>query len=237
MEIIVFLLTALILLIVIVLVIGFGAYFKVKNSVKKFAPELSNVKNLKELAKRQETELRETPKSVSGMEAIERPRIERDFKDMSLDELKNRNADEVFAYFKALETGDDSYFAKNESVNDQISKLSKETSKNKEQYKSLKIHRQSVSRYEKTNDVPRITFQMAVEYIRKDGFKYQTRITTQWIYLPEAANFSGKGNISFNCKNCGAPISNIQNKECEYCHSGVEIDYTKAWELSSIEED
>ncbi len=231
------------LLILILIVLGFiiAAYILytiIKNKVKQVMPDL-DVNNLSELAKTNKIEMEESPKSINGMESVLRPRLENDFPDMSLEELKSKNIDEVFAYFNAIENLDSKHFENSSNINDELKKAIAENRIYKKKFSNIKIHKQAMSDYRVLNNISTIVFQLAIEYMLTDKDisipqKTQTRIETQWIFLPSEDNFDTDNLKSFNCPNCGAPISDLSNRICTYCSSATEIDFTKTWRLNSI---
>ncbi len=197
--------------------------------------------NLVKLADIRDTEMEETPKSISGMESIERPRIQEDFPQMSIDELKSKNKDEIFAFYNALETEDLSRYENNKQINDKMQKLAKEYKRNNVSINKIKIHKHAISKYTNAQSGATIYFQAAVEYVKKDknepqGKKTQLRVNTAWVYLPENSNYNKENTFTANCPNCGAPVKSAKNTKCRYCGSNVEINFTKAWVLSNIEE-
>ncbi len=208
-------------------------------SVKRTFKRLFGTSNILQLADMRETEMEETPKSISGMESIVRPQISEDFPTMSVDELKSRNADEIFAYYNALESGDISRYKNIKQVDDMLHKTAKEYEKQDTHISGVKIHKHAISRYNKNDENATINFQAAVEYIKKskvekDGKKTQVRVKTSWVYLPLESNFNAQGSFAANCPNCGAPMKSLGEKVCHYCHSNIEVDFGRAWVLSSI---
>ncbi len=231
-----------IVLILIVIIGVFVAYSSVKRTFKR----LFGTSNILELADIRETEMEETPKSISGMESIVRPRIADDFPSMSVDELKSRNRDEIFAFFTALESGDISRYSENSQVNDAMHKKAKEYKMKGTSISGVKIHKHAISNYLKNNSGATIYFEAAVEYIKKEGKnsrasavsgkKTQVRVKTSWVYLPTENSFNEQGSFAANCPNCGAPMKSLGDKVCNYCHSKIELDFRKMWVLSEIKE-
>ncbi len=236
-----FLGTTLLVLILIVLgflIAGFIIYNMIKKRVKDVMPDF-NVDNLSTLAQTNKNEIENSPKSINGMEPVLRPRIEKDFPDMSLEDLKSQNKDEIFAYFSAIENLDISHFKNYPNVNNQVQKEISENEIYKKKFSNLIMHKQAVSDYRILNNVQTIVFQMAIEYKLTDKnntspTKTQNRIETQWIFLPNEDNFDIDNSKAFNCPNCGAAVSDLTNRVCTYCSSAVEINFSKSWKLNSI---
>ncbi len=224
------------LIIIIVVIVN-----KVRSAAKSLSPDLMSLNGIKDFAKRNELELENTPKSINGMESLLTPRIEKDFKGLSIRDLKARNEDEVFAYYRAIETGDMSKFEDNEAINSKITQVIKDNDYLLTAFSGIKVHKHAISNYEKVNGVHTIFFQMAIEYIKKDrhnpsGKKTQIRVETMWVYLPDEKNFTTMNTVgALNCPNCGAPI-NKNIKVCEYCSASVETDFSRVWALKNIQE-
>ncbi len=216
---------------------GFIIYNKAKASLTR----IFGTTSISEFADIRDMEIEQTPKSISGMESLERPKIENDFPDMSIDELKSRDIDEIYAYYHALETGDFSRYKDNELFNDMMNSAINEAKKKNFSLTGIKIHRQSISRYAKTADTASIKLQTAFEGTKKDnrntaGKRTQLKVETEWVYLLSDSNFGRSLTATLNCPNCNAPISNIGDNVCEHCGSDIKIDYSRSWQLSYIVE-
>ncbi len=222
---------------IVLFILGFIVYRKAKLAFRR----IFGTTSITEFANIRDIEIEQTPKSISGMESLERPKIETDFPDMSVDELKSRDIDEIYAYYHALETGDFSRYKNNELFNDRMKTAILEAKKNKYSLSDIKIHRQSISRYSKTADTASIKLQTAFEGNKKDtnsptGARTQLKVETQWVFLLTESNFGQNLTATLNCPNCSAPLSNIDEKICEHCGSEIKIDYSRSWQLSYIVE-
>ncbi len=220
------------------LIAAYIIYLIIKAKIKTAMPSF-DIDNISELANTNKNEMENTPKSINGMESVLRPRVEDDFPDMSLEELKAKNKDEVFAYFSAIENLNITHFEKYPNVNDIIRKKISENKVYKKKFSNLKVHKQAMSDYRVLNNVNTISFQMAIEYMLSsedtpEAVKTQSRVETQWIWLPDEQNFNSENAKAFNCPNCGAPVSDLNNRVCIYCQTSVEVDFTKSWRLNSI---
>ncbi len=223
--------------ILVLIIFCYVIYINLKNTFRR----LFGTNSIAELADIRDFEMEETPKSISGMESIERPKIVEDFPKMSIDELKSRDIDEIFAYYHALENGDFSRYDDNELFNDRMKSAIIAAQKNRYSLSNINIHRQSISRYTKTANTATINIQTSLEGFKKDiampdGKKTQLRVQTEWIYLLDPENFNGGLTTTLNCPNCGAPVSGIGNDYCEHCGSEITINYSRSWQLSYINE-
>ncbi len=223
-------------IILIVLALGLIVYSKVKNTYNSF---FGNVP-VNELLDMREQEMENTQKSIAGMESLERPKIQSDFPDMSIDELKSRDTDEIYAYYHALSTGDFERYRDMHLFNDQMRSTITSAQQTGYSLSAIKVHRQSISSYKKTENSATINIQTSLEGMKKtkilDDKKTQLRVETQWVYVINSDNFNNSLTATLNCPNCGAPVADLAGKFCEHCGSDVTIDYSRSWQLSSIKE-
>lgn len=223
--------------VIIVCVIIIIIVFKLNKMKKQLNSYGLNNNMIRNIAKQTNEEIRNQPKSINGIEPLVKPRLRNDFPDLSIENLKKKNLDEVYAYYNAIEEKDHSHYLNNKELDDKILRIIKDSDNVK--YSKFKIHSHSISKYEKINSITNINFQIALEYnkdINGRIEKVQDRIETVWIYLPEANLFSNKNLVAFNCENCGAPISKTKDLVCSYCQSKIELDFTKTFYLKDIEQ-
>lgn len=177
--------------------------------------------------KKQEIEYENTPKSLSGMDAVLIPKINKDFPSINIDELKKTAENAIILYFESLKDRKLKEIPNaSDKLNNMISSLIVD---NKHIYKYVKIHRTVINSYDNKNGVCIITFQTSLEY-SKDSTKVQDRLNTDLIYIYD----DKKGNVSLNCPNCGAPITKIGIKVCEYCNTGIVEMLSKTWRINDI---
>ena len=234
------LLAILIVLLVIILVIAIFVV-TLKNKVKNFLNKYFNTNDLKKAIEVSEIEYQNTPKSLSGMEAIALPLIEKDFPNLNINELKGMVDASIINYFEMLESKEYKDINNaSESVKEYIkSQINDLKSDDSIKYVSLKIHKTIIHKYEKKNGLAVISFQTALEYLYKKNNdslkKIQDRFYTEYIYIIDSKKADSKIKaIGLNCPNCGAPINSLGNKICSYCGSGV-VDLVKyTWLLNQI---
>lgn len=245
----------------VIAVVGLGIY-RVKRKVEDISGELFGTKDIAaglKLANEAASELRyETPKSVAAMTSIVMPNILKDFPDFNYDEWSAKSQNILKAYIEAINSNDDTML--NETTlnadSDLRNKLKNrlrelESNNEREKNEQFRIHRTEISNYTKHNGRCIITFQSSVQskhYIEDvntgdiiDGQRenwYQTRYEVSLIYIQDRTGIEGTGILSkaLNCPNCGAVISNLGNKVCEYCGTGI-VEYgIQAWFFGDIRE-
>ncbi len=229
---------------IIALAFGVAAVVTFRNVSRKFKSTLTSLfgsSDLSKVANLREIEMQETPKSISGIESLVRGKIEEDFPSLSIAELKSRNEDEVYEYFSAIQTGDLSRFEENEAINAQLKNISAECTKAQIKFNKIKIHKHAISEYRYKEKLASIKFQLSLEYIKSSaddlsGTKTQSRVQTEWVFMLDSENFGAEIAATINCPNCGATISDLSHRVCEYCMSNIEVDHSRTWQLNSINE-
>ena len=112
------------------------------------------------------------------------------------------------------------------------------------------MHRTEINNYRKAEGRCIITFQSSVEYhyyVENEEGKllsgsrdvlYQTRYDVDLIYIQDRSKVENELDhaLGINCPNCGAPISSLGAKVCEYCGTPVIEINIHAWAFSAITE-
>ena len=218
-------------------------FFIVKTKLSNLSQELWGTKSFIKGIKEQEIKTISEPKDIMGMEKFDLPKLNKDFKELNINELKRDAEKKIVNCLNAIETNDKS------NLKEEILKVfvdSKlEDLKGKEvSYDSIKIHKTILNRYEKNDAIATIKIQSSLEYIYSDGKKspkkVQTRFELEYIYVIDADKLGMKDIVGLNCPNCGAPIKSLGYDMCDYCNTHV-INYMKdvtkkAWILNNIRE-
>lgn len=242
----------LLIILLIVLLVVFGICY-LKKKAGEFSRALFGTSDIKKAADRLQKEYSSTPKSVSAMTSLLLPKIVSDFPDFQYDEMKERAENILLQYVRAITahsagklTGGNTELR--QQLESYIQMLSAE--EKREHFEQVRLHRTEISQYRKTDGRCIITFQTAFEcyhYVTDnsgrvtDGskeHKYQTRYNMDLIYIQDRNLAEHKLDHAWgvNCPNCGAPISGLGAKHCEYCGSPVIEVNIHAWSFSNIEE-
>ncbi|MBQ8596162.1 MAG: zinc ribbon domain-containing protein [Lachnospiraceae bacterium] len=229
------------------------AVFRVKRKVQSFSREVFGTEDIVEGFKQVEQEYAATPKSVSAMTSLYLPKIKRDFPEFQYDEMKVRAENALTSYLLAIDgmnvglLKEDGQELK-DKLEMRISML--KGSGKREHFKNIKLHRTEISDYRKRNGRCIVTFQSSVQYYytmeTEDGrllegrrdFLKQSRYNTDVIYIQDRSLVEEERDFSLgiNCPNCGAPISGLGSKVCEYCGTPVIELNIYAWTFSNIAE-
>ena len=173
---------------------------------KQTMNNLFGTDDLQQLIQTREAEVANTPKSVSGMTAVYAPAIQEDFPELNLAELKGMAEKHLKEY------------------------LSK-----KKNYSGIRIHRTEIKDYIKHSGTCVVVFQSGVQYLTGTK-KVQARYNTHLMYVQDADEYGHASGYSTSCPHCGAAISDLGRKFCDYCGSEVVPINIHVWELHDIKE-
>lgn len=227
-----------IILILIVLFIVIGLIIGIKNKISHISKQIYGTSNILEGFKKQEEYLAETPKSVSSLNEVILPKIEKDFPNFNFNEMISIAEACLRTYFESLDTNKLKETSNTTpKFNEKVISTIEENLKNNIKYESFKIHRTVIKSYQNKKGICTITFQSAIEYyLIKDGSRkrIQDRYNTDMIYIYDDTDIKEGYGISLNCLNCGAPIKKLGIKSCPYCGTGVVDLISKTWKVNDI---
>lgn len=245
-----------IIILVLILVIIIAAFLGVRyiqRKVRKFSQMAFGTDDIFEGAEQMKKEYSTTPKSVSAMTSLLLPKISADFPSFEYNEMKERAENVLTSYLRAVtEKKMGLLHDVNEELERQLENHINMLSANglREHFDMVKIHRTEITSYKKSAGQCIITFQTSLEcyhYITEGSskitegskeYKYQTRFNTDLIYIqnPDLIRDEAEDAWGINCPNCGAPITSLGHKKCEYCGTPVIEINRRAWSFSNIEE-
>lgn len=189
--------------------------------------------------------LSSTPKSLSSMNSIYLPQIQKDFPEFSWVEFKPIIESTILSMLKAIDERNALLVKENDFIYKAILyELEKTKIPN---YKDIRIHDTVIKSYYKKEGTCYIITETSVEYfsfIRDnekiiqgyDNRKKQTIYESELIYIQDANKVKNRISLGVTCPNCGAPIKMLGVKFCEYCGSAVETVNSNVWHISSIKE-
>lgn len=242
----------LILILAIIIAIYCGVRY-LQRKTREVSSALFGTSDITQAAKQMKQEYSTTPKSVSAMTSLLLPKIVSDFPDFQYDEMKERAENVLTQYLRAVTEKNtailtDGNTELKQQLDNHIQMLSVKDLR--EHFDQIKIHRTEINQYRKTAGRCIITFQSALEcyhYITdnsstiKEGskeYKYQTKYNTDLIYIQDRNLVENEldNALGVNCPNCGAPLSSLGAKFCEYCGTPVIEINIHAWSFSNVEE-
>lgn len=99
----------------------------------------------------------------------------------------------------------------------------------------VRFHQTVLRDYRKEKGTCFVVLQSSVEFFQEEK-KIQSRFNVTMAYVQDAEKVGFESAYSINCPNCGAAVSALGNKVCEYCGSIVKEVNMRVWELEKIEE-
>lgn len=244
----------LILVLAIIISIWCGIIY-IRNKVQETSRTLFGTSDITQAAKQMKREYSATPKSVSAMTSLLLPKIVSDFPDFEYNEMKDRTENVLISYLRAVDGCNPSLLQDgNTELRNQLENhIQMLTAQNvREHFDQIRIHRTEISSYRKSEGRCIITFQSALEcyhYITdtadsssiQEGsreYKYQTKYNIDLIYIQDRNLVENEldNALGVNCPNCGAPLSSLGAKFCEYCGTPVIEINIHAWSFSNVEE-
>ena len=237
------------LIILVLLIIIIVLFLIIKKKVGDFLEEYFGTRSLKGAIEKSKITDSETPKTVYSMENVYLEQIRKDFPELNINELKSSAEMNIRNVLHAIETKDMNVLKnKNDRIYSYAQSKIEDLKDNKFMCDNISFHKTVLSRYEKKNEVATMEFQTSLEYYTKENDKVrrkkQTRFKTQFIHVIDAKMY-GENKIKvlgLNCHNCGAPIKDIDKRNCDYCkskliipQSGVEF-VKRIWFLNNLKE-
>lgn len=244
----------LILVLAVIIAIYCGVTY-IRNKTREMSRALFGTSDITKAAEQMKREYATTPKSVSAMTSLLLPKIVSDFPDFQYDEMKDRAENMLTSYLRAVDGRNPSLLQNgNTELKNQLENHIQMHSVRdvQEHFDQIRIHRTEISQYRKTEGRCIITFQSALEcyhYITSttdssavlEGskkYKYQTKYNIDLIYIQDRNLVENEldNAMGVNCPNCGAPLSSLGAKVCDYCGTPVIEINIHAWSFSNIDE-
>jgi hypothetical protein len=231
-------------LLVVLLLLG-GIVFCIifiTRTVRGFLQTYFHADNLKDAIENSKIEDENTHKSISSMESIYLDKIDKDFPDMNLNELKSKAEANIINVLDTIEAKNmDKLKNKNEKVVEFTQNKIDDLKDEKVTIDDIKIHKTLLSKYEVSGAIATIEISSSLEYFYKKGkdvgHKVQTRFKTEFIYIIDVSKLHNnvKG-LGLNCPNCGAPVKSLGHKHCDYCNTGIVEIVNRVWIINNIKE-
>ncbi len=241
------------ILVLAIFIIGFIIIKKIEKKVRSFSRLAWGTESVSKGIEKMQREYAGTPKSVSAMTSLCLPKIIADFPEFQYDEMKKRAENVLLHFLMGIDTENSALLKDgNEELKVKLQSeiaMGKAADK-KEHYKSIDLHRTEISAYQKRNGRCIITFQSSVQYYYYvtdrsgnilDGNKNmltQSKYDIDLIYIQdrEVVEDIRDFALGINCPNCGAPISGLGAKVCEYCSTPIVELNIHAWTFSDVRE-
>lgn len=232
--------------------IGFVTH-KIRSFSRTVFGTSSLIEGIKGVQENQE-QMRDTPRSLHGMTQIYLPMIKKDFPEFDYALYKSKANSLLRSYFSAISAKKVSALSEecSSTLKNNVQAIIEDfNSRNTTQhFDEINLHQTEIARYIKDGKTVTILFEIAVGYYSyatddtsgsvvfgsKDA-KLQTVYEVGLVYVQDADKINTKGDaLGINCPNCGAPITNLGNKFCAFCGTGVQEVNIRAWRFSSVTE-
>ncbi len=188
-----------------------------------------------------------TPKSISNMSAVYKPKLMRDFPQMTYEQFETLAKNAFLSALTAIESEDVQRLENTtRGFTQHIENIIADNRSRgiTEHFDDIKIHRVSIADYKSTADSARAVFEISFQCLHflsessekdKDTLS-QLAASVTLVYSRETFEDSDNAVFAHNCPNCGAPIYGVgKDTVCKYCGSGfTEKDVTKVWLADSF---
>jgi hypothetical protein len=184
-------------------------------------------------------DIAQTPKSLSGGDAIYLRKVKADHPEFNIDlaksEVENCISD-IFVW-AARPRSEQEFKAKyNQKIHSDSEIIVRKHGKL--EITDMKIHRTAMCGYISNSENSTIRFQTALQYDYKDKSRttqrQQVKIETAYSY--KMASGGDQDNLALRCSYCGAPLKKIGKSVCEFCGNKVVLDQDKVWEVTDVTE-
>ncbi len=223
----------------------------IRRRLRGLARAAFGVSSLRQGLAQQADRLAYAPKSISGMTEIYLPQIVRDFPQFDWPQFRQQAENTLRAALLAISAGDEGMLADADAALREQVHLRLEDLRQRglrEIYEDICIHRTEITRYRKERGICTVTLQSAVGHrqytLRGDAVvagekdrPRQTKYNLELAYVQDAQKAGVSGaSVGLVCPHCGAPVTQLGQKVCEYCGMGqVELNL-RAWALHRLEE-
>lgn len=230
-------------------VFGIWGFCRLRRVIKN---ALYSARVLKKALERQADLLEETPKSVSGMTKVFLPQIQRDFPEFNWKEFQQKTENMVKSALRAIDARDEALLEDaSQELHRQITlRIAELKGEGKREYfRDITIHRTEIAHYQKEGGTCVILVQSAVgclHYVENEAGevvsgsrerKVQTKYNTELVYVQDVSKLAdGATAVGVTCPNCGAPVTRLGSKFCEYCGAGLREVSVRVWSLNKIQE-
>lgn len=231
-------------------IIALIIYGNIKSAFQKLGFKVNNLSDVADEMNRIKQEDSTRVRNVSGMTKLLLPTIRNDFPEFNENELYSMTETSLRKVFNSIEEKNSEYVKDMPLVRNSIANIisDHEAASISVYYDDIKFHKFAIYKYERKDGVATITVSTSIEYYYKKeqngkiiegdkNLKKQTRYKCDFIYIYDEKKVSSSAKVlAINCPNCGAAISTLGHKFCEYCGTGIKEVNLKSWEFSSYEE-
>lgn len=189
------------------------------------------------------------PKSIVDMSAVYKPRLLRDIPDTSYEYVEQLVKTSFLDALDAVSKKDITAFEAREGgikmqVQNEIDELVRNG--NTAHYDNVKVHKMGISNYKGDQNEATVDFEISMQskyYVENEKGKVvngdkekltQSVYRVRAIYLQKGNDENNSMFYSYNCPNCGAPVSGSGDTfKCTYCGSGLDVvETSRIWQVA-----
>jgi len=227
-----------------------GSGFYIKSRLRRLSQSIFGTNSLIDGYKNQKRQLSNTPKSVSSMTKIYLPLIQKDFPDFNFDEFKQKAENMLVSALLAI--SESNFDLVKNASDDLIEQIQLIIQQNMAQgktefYGDIVVFQTQITNYKKQMGTCVITLQSAVghiHYIKEDNrliegtteYPEQAKYNIDLIYIQDVSKLDSENStaLGVNCPNCGATISNLGHKFCEFCNTAIKEININVWAINKF---
>lgn len=178
------------------------------------------------------------PRTISVMTSIHKPKFQRDFPDMSYDQIEAMAKNALTGYLSAIENQDvNMLYEPSLNLTQQFyDRLTDNASRGVEHFDNIKIHRMALANYINSDGIVDAVFEISFEcyhfFEEKEKLNAPNQLACSVTLNHGKAHADGSVIEGHNCPNCGGPTRT--RDVCEYCGSTLSIIDLKVWLADSI---
>lgn len=192
---------------------------------------LDRLRDLAQMIEAGAQEAEVTPKSLSSMERLLLPGIRADFPEYDAQLMERRARQDALSFYQCLQRHM-LLFEEDRGVRSFLEEMEEEIARRAGQVQSPYVHKAALSAYRNGGAQCFVTYQAACQYQEAQGRTLQTKL--ELTYIAAAQADMEQGISVYQCPNCGAPVSSIGGKQCEYCGTVLHPAAPLSWLLFSI---
>ena len=188
-----------------------------------------------------------TPKAISNLSAVYKPKLMRDFPNMTYGQFEETAKNTLISVLSSIQAGNiDALLSPTENLRKKVGGIINANSAANavEHFENIKIHRVSIADYRSTKETAEAVFELSFQcnHFIDNGKSTKTEDTlaqmaAKVVLIYGADEYENQSSVlSHNCPNCGAPIQAVgSNKSCPYCGTGITEASVRCWLADSFD--
>ncbi len=239
--------TTLIIIAIIIITVAIIVMF-IKRKINSLTRKYLNmgIKETADLISKGLKEETTTPRAISNLSAVYKPKLLRDFPEINYEQFEEMAKSSFLSILNSIEAKDTSMLIKaTDSLKSNVRNIIDDNngSNRTECFDDVRIHRMSVSDYKNTSDTAQATFEISFQcfhYYRgtkENTEKKLSQMAAKVVLVcgEELKDETHTAVFTENCPNCGAPVYSAKGQTiCEYCGTGISQVIDRIWLTNSF---